>query len=98
MSLISDSASPILSGSTVTLTCTVELIQAVDVPVTVNTVWTGPATSNAPSFAAQESLTLYQSSHTLKFVESADSGEYTCTVSVGNGVDVTARTNIKIGT
>ena len=29
-------------GSNVTLTCTVELSPVVDVPVTVNTVWTGP--------------------------------------------------------
>ena len=97
VSLTSDAPSPILSGSTVTLTCTVELIQAVDVPVTVNTVWIGPVTTNAPSFAAQESLTLYRSSHTLNFVESADSGEYICTVSIGNGEEVSARTNIKIG-
>ena len=75
-----------------------ELIQAVAVPVTVNTVWTGPATTNAPSSAAQESLTLYRSSHTLNFVESADSGEYTCTVSIGSTEEVSARTSIKIGT
>ena len=30
-------------GSNVTLTCAVELSPAVDVPVTVNTVWTGQA-------------------------------------------------------
>ena len=98
VSLTSDTPSPILSGSNVTLTCTVELIQAVDVSVTVNTVWTGPATTNAPNFAVKESLTLYRSSHTLNFAESADSGEYTCTISIGNRVEMSARTSIKIGT
>ena len=39
----SDPVSPIWPvGSDVNLTCTVELSPAVDVPVTVNTVWTGP--------------------------------------------------------
>ena len=35
--------SPIHASVNVTLICTVELSPAVDVPVTVSTVWTGPA-------------------------------------------------------
>ena len=41
--VVSISHSPVNVGSAVILTCTVELSQAVDIPVTVNTVWTGPA-------------------------------------------------------
>ena len=40
--LVSDTPNPICSGSSPILTCAVELSPAVDVPVTVSTVWTGP--------------------------------------------------------
>ena len=43
VTVTSDPVSPIRPiGSAVSLSCTVELSPAVDVPVTVNTVWTGP--------------------------------------------------------
>ena len=49
-------------GSTVALTCTVELSPAVDVSVNVNTVWTGPAVVTLPPISpVMESLTRYTS-------------------------------------
>ena len=90
---------PILSESSFTLTCTVELNPAVDVPVTVNTVWTGPDGANITSAARPErkSFTLYTSVNTFHSVDSVDSGNYTCTASVENGVKVSASTNVSIG-
>ena len=97
MSLTSNLPNPILSGADVTLTCTVELSPAVDVPVTVNTVWTGPTTESLnPSTTIQESLTVYRSTLVLKSVESANSGQYTCSAKVGSGDEISASANIEI--
>ena len=62
--LVSDTPNPIRSGSSPILTCAVELSPAVDVPVTVSTVWTGPdgsiLMSAAPS-SVMKSFTHYTS-------------------------------------
>ena len=99
MRLVSNTPNPIMSGSSPTLTCTVELSPAVDVPVTVNIVWTRPdgSTITSATNPTMKSLTLYTSSNTLNSVESSDSGNYTCTVSIGGRGGVSARTNIIIG-
>ena len=90
---------PILSESSFTLTCTVELNPAVHVPVTVNTVWTGPdgAVITSATRPERKSFTLYASVNTLHSVDSADSGNYTCTVSVEDGDTVSSSANITIG-
>ena len=102
MSLTSNLPNPILSGSYVTLTCTVELSPVVDSPVTVNTVWTGPSTKTVTASnkvtIIDESLTLYRSELVLKTVESADSGQYNCVTEVVSGVKVSASIDIEIGT
>ena len=99
MSLISNKPNPILSGSSHTLTCTVELDPEVDVPVNIKIVWTGPneiaiASSINPMM---KSLTLYTSSNTLNSVEYSDSGDYTCTVSIASEIEVSVITKVKIG-
>ena len=67
------------AGASLSLTCTVELSSSVDVPVTVNTVWTGPnMTSFSPTNstpAVMENHTTYTSSVTVNTVRS---GSYTC--------------------
>ena len=76
-----------------------ELNPAVDVAVTVNTVWTGPdgAVITSATRPERKSFTLYSSVNTLNSVDSADSGNYTCTVSIEQGVEVSASTNMTIG-
>ena len=76
-----------------------ELNPAVDVAVTVNTVWTGPdgAVLTSATQPERKSFTLYSSVNTLHSVDSAGSGKYTCTVSVEQGVGVSASTNMTIG-
>ena len=97
MSLTSNLPNPILSGADVTLTCNVELSPAVDVPVTVNTEWTGPSTESLnPYPTIQESLTLYRSTLVLKSVESANSGQYICSAKVGSGGEISASADIEI--
>ena len=71
-------------GSTVTLTCTVELSPAVDVPVTVNTVWTGPDGFMTTSTAQRMgSTTTYTSTAMVSSFGRDQSGNYTCTATVG---------------
>ena len=65
----------------VTLTCTVKLSPAVDVPVTVNTVWTGPdgCTTTKTAQPAMESNTTYTSIAMVSSFGRNQSGNYTCT-------------------
>ena len=82
---MSDPVSPIRPvGSNVTLTCTVELSPAVDVPVTVNTVWTGPDEFNTTNTAqpVMGSTTTYTSTPIVSSFRSDHSGNYTCTATV----------------
>ena len=75
----------IYAGASLSLTCTVELSSSVDVPVTVNTVWTGPdMTSFTPSNwvgAVMENHTSYISTTTI---DAARSGNYTCKATVSS--------------
>jgi hypothetical protein len=97
--LVSDTPNPILSGSSTTLTCAVELSPAVDVPVAISTAWTGPGGSTL-TFGAppmMKSLTHYTSKANLNYVESADSGNYTCTVSIGGQIRASVSKIVVIG-
>ena len=71
-------------GSDVILTCTVELSPAVDVSVTVNTGWTGPAgfmTTNTAQ-PVKGSTTTYTSTTIIQPFGRDQSGNYTCTATV----------------
>ena len=78
---------PILTGSSLTLTCSIELSEAVDIAVTLNTVWSGPPgtqfTTSTP-VATRMTATTYTSTATISSVETSDSGEYTCTATVSS--------------
>ena len=69
-----------LEYPSVTLTCTVELSPTVDVPVTVNTEWTGPdgfMTTNTAQ-PVMESTTNYTSTTMVSSFGRDQSGNYTC--------------------
>ena len=74
----------IISGSSPILTCTVELSPAVDVPVTVDTVWTGPTGFRTTNTAqpVMGSTTTYTSTATISSIGIDQSGNYTCTMTV----------------
>ena len=97
--LVSDTPNPILSGTSPSLTCSVELSPSVDVPLTIKTVWTGPDDTilSSATPAVTGSLTHYTNTAMLSFVESADSGEYTCSVSIQSGIKISARKSITVG-
>ena len=70
-------------GTNITLTCTVELSPAVDVPVTVNTEWRGPAGFNKTNMAWPDTDNTSSSSMVTIFsFENINSGDYTCTAEV----------------
>ena len=83
--LTSDPVSPIRPiGSAVNLTCTVELSSAVDVPVTVDTVWTGSdrfTTTNTAQPVIGSSATYISIAMVSSFGRN-QSGGYICTVSI----------------
>ena len=92
----------IIAGSSPNLTCTVELSPAVDVPVTVNTVWTGPAlTTVTPTSLMMENLTRYI---TMAMIDAARNGSYTCQATISSssqfttgGGSISAATSITVG-
>ena len=83
VSVTSNPTGIITVGSSVTLTCTVVLDPSVDVPVTVNTMWTGPDNFNRIIMAQQMgSTTTYTSTAMVSSFGRDQSGEYTCTATV----------------
>ena len=81
--ITSDPRSPIRPvGSNVTLICTVELSPAVDVPVSVNTVWTGPDgfKRNIAAEPVMGSNTTHASTTMIRSFGRTESGNYTCDV------------------
>ena len=71
-------------GSAVTLTCTVELSSAVDVPVTVSTVWIGPTVITPVTNSVMESLTRFTSTAMVSSFGREQSGVYTCRASINS--------------
>ena len=85
VSITSNPTGIITVGSSVTLTCTVESSPSVDVPVTVNTVWTGPDNFNRNIMAQRMgSTTTYASTVMVSSFGRDQSGDYTCTATVSS--------------
>ena len=84
---VSPPVGTVYAGASITLTCTVELSPSVDVPVTVNTVWTGPGmtsfTPTNPVTTMMENQTRYTSTVT---VDAARSGDYICQAIVTSSI------------
>ena len=72
------------AGTDVTVTCTVELSNVTDIPVTVNMVWTGPAGFNTTKITQHVtgSTTTYISTVMVNSFRRDQSGVYTCTATV----------------
>ena len=81
-SVIVISEDEVIAGSSPNLNCTVELSSAVDIPITLYTVWTGPAfTSVFSTGVVMENLTVYTMT---AIVDAARNGSYTCEVNVSS--------------
>ena len=77
----------IVEGHPLNLTCSIELSEAVNIAVTVNTVWSGPPGTQfttTTSVATRMTATTYTSTATISSVETSDSGEYICTATVSS--------------
>ena len=75
--------------------CTVELNQNVDVPVTVNTVWTGPAgVTLSPTDPLMENTTRYTSTAMVSFFGRDQSGVYTCEANISSDTLITSSTAV----
>jgi hypothetical protein len=81
----------VIAGASVTLTCNVELSPAVDVPVIVNTEWTGPTDvifmPVNPVPAVMVNITTYVSTVS---VGAAKTGDYTCQATITSGGTMSA--------
>lgn len=94
----SDKSNPIQPiDSNVTLTCTVELSQLVDVPVTVNVVWTGPARFRAAQTAMAISTSIFNSTVLISSVGRAQSGIYNCQAGVSSTIPFLIASDPKTG-
>ncbi len=80
-----DSGTTLRHGDPLTFTCNITLDPAVDSEVAVTASWTGPG---GPITAGVSDVTgsgPYQSTLTLSSLTTSNSGDYTCTASVGPG-------------
>ncbi len=88
--MTSNSTDPAPYMSSIQLTCSVSLSEAVDVGVTISIEWTGPETSTLPltqSVSLSGSESLATSTLTLEdVIPERDTGDYTCTVTVFSNV------------
>ena len=74
-----------LIGSNITLNCTVELSPAMDVPVTVNTEWTGPVgVTLSPTDPLMESANRYTSTAVVSSFWRQQSEDYFCSASISS--------------
>ena len=88
----------VIAGASVNLTCTVVLSPAVDVPVTVNTEWTGPNVMFMPTDpvpAVMVNTTTYVSTVS---VGAARTGSYSCQTNITSGGATSGSTDITFGT
>ena len=91
----------VFAGASVNLTCAVELSPAVNVPVTVNTEWTGPAdvmfmpANTVP--AVMVNTTTYVSTVSID-VARTGSYMYTCQANITSDEIISGSTDITVGT
>ena len=70
-------------GSSITLICSVELSPAVDIPVTVNTEWSGPGgVTILLNDTIMQNHTVYISTAVIKSFGRQQSGNYSCSASI----------------
>ena len=97
-------SSPIIAGSNLSVICTVELIQYVDVGLTVNLVLIGPpGVTLSPTDPVMESTSRYISTATVSSFGRQQSGEYICRATVSSdtlmtsGMEISGMGRITVG-
>ena len=74
MVMVPDAQIELLSGSSLTLTCTITRPSSVDTPTTVMSSWTAPNTDTVTGDTSVELM--------ISSVETADSGDYICSATL----------------
>ena len=92
----------LIAGASVTLTCTVELSSAVDVPVTVNTEWTGPTDVMFKPANPVPTVMVNTTTYVILYVSTvsvgaATTGSYSCQATITSGGTTSGSTNITVG-
>ena len=85
-------------GSTVTLTCTVELSSVVDVPVAVTAQVSDPSGSPLTTTPPSVSGSSYTFTTIIQIVSPVQSGAYTCTASLNSSSSLLASSQLQTGT
>ena len=85
MTVTSDAMSTNLSiGTNVTLTCKVILNHAIDVPVIVNSVWTGPDESMSERTSQDVNSSTYIGTSVIRSLQKSNCDNYTCTAIISS--------------
>lgn len=95
--IISSMADPVLTGSSLNLTCIVEWMKVVPRPVDIQVVWSGPNGSLLESDLVMETPLRYISDIELDAINSTYKGEYTCTTNVGKEMSISAKKTLTVG-
>lgn len=91
MKTISSMADPVLTKSSLSLTCITEWMMDVLRPVDIQAVWTGPNGSLLISDLVTETPSRYISEAELDSIDSTNAGEYTCTINIGKETSLSAK-------
>ena len=91
VTVTNDPASPIIAGSNVTVICTIELNQNVDVELTVNTVLTAPGGGTlSPTNPLMVNTSRYTSTAMVSSFGRDQSGVYTCEATLSSDALITS--------
>ena len=95
--IVSSMADPVLSGSSLHLTCIIEWMMPVPRPINIQVVWIGPNQSSPTSDLVTETPSRYTSGVELDSIDSTYKGEYTCTVNIGKETNISAKKTLTVG-
>ena len=87
----------VIAGSPFSLTCTVELSTAVDVPVTVTTEWSGPDVMFMPANSVAAMMVNIMTYTSTVTVDVAKNGSYTCQATITSSGTTSGSADITVG-
>ena len=95
--IISSMADPVLSGSSLHLTCIIEWMMPVPRQIDIQAMWTGPNGLSLTSDLVTETPSRYTSEVELDSIDSTYEGEYTCTINIGKEINICAKKTLTVG-
>jgi hypothetical protein len=95
--IISSVADPVLTGSSLHLTCIVEWMMPVPRSIDLQAEWSGPNGSSLMSDLATDTPSRYTSEVELDSIDSTYDGEYTCTINIEKEMSISAKKTLTVG-